>query len=123
MATFYSNPAYIMPAVILGAVLIYYAYAAFDKGGLETHDAIAVVTEKTHTPGSTNYVNRVAAGRSWTQAQQLPDYYAISLSIEGEPTVALVTKEKFAWLSKGERVRVKYSRTRISNQLLIVEFK
>ncbi len=121
MATYYSNPAYIMPAVILAAVLVYYLYGAIDQSGLETYTADAIVTSKTYTPGTTNYVNRIAAGRSWIQAQQQSDFYAISLSIEGESTVALVTKEKFDWLSENDRVQVTYRRTRISNTLRVVD--
>ena len=112
-----------MPAVILGAVLIYYNYGVFDRVGLEKNEAQATVTEKTHTVGSTTYVNNVVAGRSWVQAQEQPDFYAVSLAIKGEPAVALVTKEKFDWLSKGDQVSVKFSRTRISKRLLIVDLK
>ena len=66
-------------------------------------------------------MNRIAGGRSWVQAQQQPGFYAVSLSIEGETTVALVAKEKYERLYKGGRVRVILSHTRISNQLLVVE--
>jgi len=121
MSAFFSNPAYIMPAVILGAVLIYYLYGAIDKVGLETQSINAIVTAKTHTPGSTTYVNRIAAGRSWTQAQQQQDFYAVSLNIEGEATVALVTKEKFDRLQENDRVHVTVRRTRISGKLEVVD--
>jgi len=121
IAAFFSNPAYIMPAVILGTVLLYYLYGTIDKAGLETHEANAIVTSKTYTPGSTNYVTRIAAERAWTQAQQQPDFYAVSLTIAGEPNVALVSKEKFDRLKEGEQVRVTIRRTRISGELQVVD--
>lgn len=116
-----SNPAYIMPAVILCAALVYFLYYAINKVGLETRTASAMVTAKDHTPGSTSFVNRIAGGRSWTQAQQQPDFYAVSLNIENEPTVALVTKEKFDRLEKNDRVRVTYRRTRISGRIEVLD--
>jgi hypothetical protein len=119
--TMLSNPAYIMPAVILGAVLIYFLYYAVDKVGLETQTATAVVTAKDFTPGSTNYVNRIAGNRSWVQAQKQPDYYAVSLTIDQEPAVALVTKEKFDRLAINDRVRVTYRHTRITGKIDVLE--
>ena len=110
-----------MPAVILGVALVYFLYYAINKVGLETHTADAMVTAKDHTPGSTSFVNRIAGGRSWTQAQQQPDFYAVSLNIENEPTVALVTKEKFDRLEKNDRVRVTYRRTRISGRIEVLD--
>jgi hypothetical protein len=119
--TNFLNPAYIMPAVILGALLVYFLYYAIDKVGLETSTAKAVVTAKDYTPGSTSFINRIAAGRSWTQAQQQPDFYTVSLNIENEPTVALVTKDKFDRLEKNDRVRVTYRRTRISGRIEVMD--
>ena len=110
-----------MPAIILGAALVYFLYYAIDKVGLETRTASAMVTAKDYTPGSTTYVNRQAGGRTWTQAQQQPDFYAVSLNIKNEPTVALVTKEKFDRLEKNDRVRVNYRRTRISGRIEVVD--
>ncbi len=121
MSSFFSKPAYLIPAVILCWVLIYYLYGVIDKVGLETRTANAIVTSKTHTPGSTNFINRIAGGRSWTQAQKQLDFYAISLTIDGEPTVALVTEEKFVQLKKGDRVRATISKTRISGKLQVVD--
>ena len=119
-----SNPAFIMPALILGATLIYFLYYAVDKVGLATTAANAVVTDKTFTQGSTTYVNRIAGGRSWTQAQQQPDYYAISIEIKAlnnEPSVALVTKDKFDRLTKGDQVRITFHRTRITGRIEVVD--
>jgi hypothetical protein len=117
------NPlAYILPALAFGAALLYYAYGAVDRIGLETQDAQARVTTKTYTPGSTTYNTNVVAGRAWTQSSKNPDWYAVSLEIEGGiATVGLVTKEMYESLSAGDRVRVKYQRTRFSNQVLVTD--
>lgn len=117
----FSNPAYIMPAVILGAAIVYFLYYAINKVGLETRTADALVTAKDHTPGSTTYVSRQAGGQTHTQAQQQPDFYAVSLKIENEPTVALVTQERFDRLQKNDRVRVNYRRTRITGKIEVVD--
>ena len=123
MGNYFSNPVYIMPAVILTAVILYFLYGVVDSAGLDTQTTSAIVTAKTHTPGSTNYINRIAGGRSWTQAQQQPDFYAISLTIDGEPTAALVTKEKFQQLRENDRVTVTVHRTRISGKLEVIDVK
>jgi hypothetical protein len=112
-----------MPAVILSGVILYFLYGAVDSAGLETRTTSAIVTAKTHTPGSTNYVNRIAGGRSWTQAQQQPDFYAISLTVDGEPTVALVTKEKFDQLRENDQVTVTVRSTRLSGKLEVINLK
>lgn len=117
----YMNPAYIMPAVILCGALVYFLYYAIDKVGLETRTAEAFVTAKDHTSGTTNYVNRIAGGRSWTQAQQQPDFFAISVTVGNEPTVGLVTEEKFNQLNVNDRVRVTYRRTRVTGKIRVVK--
>jgi hypothetical protein len=123
MGNNFSNPVYIMPALILVGVILYFLYGAVDSAGLETRTATATVTAKTHTPGSTSYVNRIAAGRSWTQAQQQPDFYALSLMVDGEPTVALVTKERFDEIRENDMLSVVVRRTRISGKLEVIEVK
>ena len=123
MGSYFANPAYIMPSVILGGVILYFIFGALDSAGLETQTTSAIVTAKVHTPGSTNYVNRIAAGRSWTQAQQQPDFYAISLAADGEPTVALVTKEQFDRLRENDQVTVTVRRTRLSGKLEVIDVK
>jgi hypothetical protein len=123
MGNYFSNPAYIMPAVILSAVILYFLYGAVDSAGLETQTTVAIVTSKTYTPGSRNYVNRIAGERSWTQAQQQPDFYAISLTVDGEPTVALVSKETFDQLRENDQVTVTVRRTRISGKLEVIDVK
>ena len=119
------NPlAYILPALAFIAALLYYAYGAVDRLGLESRDAQAVVTTKDHAPGSTTYHTNIVAGRAWTQANQNPDSYVVGLDIDGGiKTVGLVTKELYESLRPGERVRVKYTRTRFSNQLLVTDVR
>lgn len=119
----FSKPAYLIPAIILGWLLIFILYYMFDKVGLEISTANAVVTAKNHTPGSTSFVNRIAGGRLWSQAQKQPDFYAVSLSINGEPTVALVVKETFSRLKINQNVQTSFRRTRISGKILVLEIQ
>lgn len=122
MTAFSANPiVYIVPAIILGAVILYYLYGAIDGLGLEVRSADAVVTAKQSTPGSTTYWTNIAGGRAWTQSQQNPDMYAVSLTVAGEPTVGLVSKDMFQSLNDNDRVRVKLRRTRISHRLEVIE--
>ena len=115
-----ANPsAYILPLLALLVVVGYYGYGALDRLGLPSSQAEAVVTGKTFTPGTTTYNTVVAAGRSWTQSNRQPDFYAISLTVNGEPTVALVDKTMFEQLNAGDRVRVEVRRTRFSGKLLV----
>jgi hypothetical protein len=122
MSAFSANPvAYIIPAVLVVGFGLYYLYGAIDRLGLPLQQADAVVTGKTFTPGGTTYNTNVVAGRAWTQANELPDNYAVSLLVDKEPTVALVTKQKYDALSANDRVRVKLRRTRLSGRLEVVE--
>jgi hypothetical protein len=122
MSAFRSNPiAYIIPAIILGAVVLYYLYGAIDRAGLSVESAEAVVTDKQMTAGSTTYSTNVAGGRAWTQSQQNPDVYAVLLRIGEERTVGVVPQETFESLGPGDRVRVKVRRTRIGHKLEVVE--
>lgn len=122
MSAFSANPvAYIIPAVLVVGFGLYYLYGAIDRLGLPLQQADAVVTGKTFTPGGTTYNTNVVAGRAWTQANELPDNYAVSLLVDQEPTVALVTKQKYDTLNANDRVRVKLRRTRLSGRLEVVE--
>lgn len=122
MSVVKSNPyVYIFPAIIFGAVFLYYLYGAIDRLGLEARTVAATVTGKTFTQGSTTYVNNVAGGRSWVQAQKQSGFYAVSLVIGKEPTVALVSKEKFDILQKNDQVKVKVRRTRISRRIEVIK--
>lgn len=122
MTAFKVNPlVYIIPTIILGAVVLYYLYGAIDRVGLDVQSAYAVVTDKKFTPGGATYWTNIAGGRAWTQSQQNPDMYAVSLKVGDEQTVGLVSKPMFESLSINDRVRVKVSRTRLSRQLEVVE--
>lgn len=122
MSAFAANPvAYIIPAVLVVGFGLYYLYGAIDRVGLPVQQAEAVVTGKTYTPGGTTYNTNVVAGRAWTQANELPDNYAVSLRVGQEAAVALVTKQKFDTLMADDRVRVKMRRTRLSGRLEVVE--
>jgi hypothetical protein len=124
MTAFSANPlAYIFPAIVLVAVAGYYAYGAVDRVGLATYATEAIVTGKQFTPGSTTYNTNIAAGRAWTQSQQQPDVYAVTLQVGGEQTVALVGKATFDALKVSDRARVQARRTRISGQLQVTEVK
>lgn len=116
------NPlAYILPAVALGVVVLWYAYGAADRLALPSTEADARVTNKNFTPGSTTYNTNIVAGRAWTQSVKNPDAYVVSLDIDGIATVGVVTQQMYQALNPGDRVRVKYSRTRFSNQLLVTD--
>lgn len=112
---------YIFPALAFAAVLLYYAYGAADRMGLDTQETVAQVTEKNFAQGSTTYHTNIVAGRAWTQSSQNPDAYMVGLEIEGTPTGGFVTKQMYDTLRAGEQVRVKYKRTRFSNKLLVTD--
>lgn len=119
------NPmAYILPALAFGAALLYYAYGAVDRVGLDTQETHARVTTKTYTPGSTTYHTNIVAGRAWTQSNQYPDAYVVGLEMDGGiTTVGVVPKELYDSLNTGERVRVSYTRTRFSGKVLVTEVR
>ena len=122
MSAFQMNPiAYVIPALMLGAVVVYYLYGAVDHVGLDVRSADAVVIEKQHSAGSTTYTTNVVGGRTSTQSHENPDMFAISLQIGEEQTVGLVSEEMFEALGAGDQVRVKVRRTRIGGQLEVVE--
>jgi hypothetical protein len=110
---------YLLPAVALAAVLLYYLYGAVDRFGLETQQAEARVTGKQFAPGSTTYNTNIVAGRAWTQSSQNPDAYIIGLDVNGVVTGGAVTPELYESLQPGERVRVEFQRTRFSGQILV----
>jgi hypothetical protein len=114
--------AYVLPALAFAAALLYYAYGAADRLALETVSAAARVTTKNHAPGSTTYSTNIAGGRAWTQSSRSPDAYVVGLDIDGGiTTVGVVTRELYESLSPGERVQVRYQRTRFSNQVLVTD--
>jgi hypothetical protein len=116
------NPlVYIFPAVVFVAALLYYAYGALDRVGLQTHQAQALVTGKQYTPGSTTYTTEVVGGRTMTRPHQNPDLYIVELEIAGESTGGAVSPDLYASLQPGERVRVQFQRTRRSNRILVTD--
>ena len=122
MSAFKANPfAYVFPALVLLAVVGYYAYGALDRLGLDTRSAQARVTGKQFTPGSTTYNTNDVADRAWTQSTENPDAYVVTLDVEGHPTSAYVSKELFEVLKSGDAVEVQIRRTRLSRQLQVVD--
>jgi hypothetical protein len=122
MTAFRASPiAYIIPAIILGAVVLYYLYGAIDRAGLGIESADAVVTGKQFTAGGVTYSTNIVGGRAWTQAQPTPDAYVVLLRIGDERSVGLVPEDVFEALGPGDRVRVKVRRTRLGHQLEVVE--
>src|SRR5688500_9364214 len=103
--------AYILPAVAFGAALLYYAYGAADRLGLESQRTEARVTTKNFAPGSTTYHTNIVAGRAWTQSSKNADAYVVGLDIDGVTAGGLVSPEMYATLTPGERVRVTFQRT------------
>ena len=122
MSAFKANPfAYVFPALVLVAVVGYYAYGALDRLGLDTRPAQARVTGKQFTPGSTTYNTNIAGGRAWTQSIENPDAYVLTLDLEGVATSAYVGKDLFELLKSGDEVVVQVRRTRLSRQLQVVD--
>jgi hypothetical protein len=116
------NPlVYLLPALMLGAVLLYFLYGAVDRAGLETHQASAVVTGKHFTPGSTTYRTNTVGGRAVTQSDRNPDVYMVTFDLEGVSSGGLVGQELYESLEAGEPVRVRFRRTRLSNQVVVTE--
>lgn len=122
MTVFSANPvlAVFMIIALLG-VVGYFAYNAYDSVGIETSAAEGVVTSKQYNPPGTTYNQVIAGGRAWSQAQETPETYAVSLTVGGEPTAGLVSKALFDTLSVGDKVHVKVRRTRSSKRLEAVE--
>ena len=114
---------YAFPIIAFTAALLYFLYGALDRLGLDTRQAEARVTGKQFAPGSTTYVTEVVDGRSWTRANRNPDAYVVSLDLNGEPTGGAVTPQLYETLQAGERVRVKFRRTRFSKRLVVTDVR
>jgi hypothetical protein len=113
---------YIVPALAFAAVCVYYLYGALDRIGLETYEIDGRITTKQFAQGSTTYHTNTVAGRTWSQASQNPDAYMVGLELaDGALTGGLVSEQIYESLQPGERVRVKYQRTRFSNKLMVTE--
>ena len=118
------NPiVYVVPAVLLAAVLLYFVYGAVDRLGLESVQADARVTGKQYAAGSTTYTTEVVGGRTMTRAQKNPEAFLVTLDVNGEQTGGAVSKELYDSLREGERVRVSVRRTRVSKRLLITDVR
>lgn len=116
------NPfVYLFPAAALAAVLLYFAYGAVDRAGLETHQATAVVTGKHATPGSTTYHTTVVGGRSVSRPERNPDVYMVTFELQGVPSGGVVSREQYESLDAGAPVRVRFRRTRLSGRVLVTE--
>jgi hypothetical protein len=121
MTPFSANPyVYVFAAIVIGAVLVYYGFGLIDRMGVEVRSSAATVTGKQYTAGGKTYVTNVAGGRTWTQAQETPETYAVTLNVGGEPTVGLVSKQMFESLNAGDKVNVKFRRTRITKRLEVI---
>jgi hypothetical protein len=114
---------YVFPAVALAAAALYYGYGAMDRLGLEIRETEARVTAKQVTPGSTTYYTRIVGGRAWSQAAENPGLRVVVLAINGEETGAAVERSTFDSLEEGDRVRVRYQRTRLTNQVLVTDVR
>jgi hypothetical protein len=114
------NPfVYAIPAILVVAGLLYFLYGAFDRMGLETHQAEAYVTGRQFNAGSTTYRTTVVDGRTITQSDTNPDAYIVTFELDGVPTGGAVSRELYESLETGELVQVEYRRTRFTNQLVV----
>jgi hypothetical protein len=114
---------YAFPAIALALGLLYYAYGAADRLGLEVQRAEARVTGKQITPGSTTYHTNTVAGRAWTQSSKNPDWYVIGFEVNGQPAGGAVTPELYESLQPGDIVRVEYQRTRFSGRIVVTDLR
>lgn len=122
MTAFAASPiAYIIPALLLATVGLYYLYGALDQLGLDVQTVDAVVTGKQASPGGTTRWTDIAGGRAWAQSMPNPEVFALTLMVGGEPSVGLVSQTLFDAISPGERVRVRIKRTRLSGRLEVIE--
>ena len=122
MTPFSANPfIYVFSGIAIAAAVLYFLYASIDRMGLETRSAVATVTGKQYTEGGNTYRTTIAAGRTWVQSEDTPELYALTLKVDREPTVGLVSKQMFESLSTNDEVQVKVRRTRISGRLEVIE--
>lgn len=112
---------YAFPAIALVAAVLYFSYGAFDRLGLDTRQGEARVTGKQFARGSTTYNTEIIDGRSYTMSQRNPDAYLVTLDLNGEATGGAVSPQLYESLQAGERVRVKFRRTRLTKRLLVTD--
>jgi hypothetical protein len=122
MTPYSANPfAYVFSVVAICAVVGYFMYAVVDRMGLEVSTAVATVTGKQFTPSGKSYYTTIVQGRSWVQSQETPETYAVMLSVNGERTVGLASKQQYEELQVDDSVQVKLRRTRITKRLEVIE--
>lgn len=129
MSFFAANPVgFIIMAVLLVAVLGYYAWGAIDRLGLQPETAQAVVTGKQINPPYTTYRSNIVAGRNYVQSDTSSEMPVLTLKMSGhasgsggEPTVAIVPRAQYEQTHVGDTVSLRYQRTRLSRQLEVIE--
>src|SRR6185369_2388602 len=99
MSSSFTNPVYIMPAILLIGFGIYYIYGAYDRLGLATHEGQGKVLDKTYTPENTHLMSGAGPAVKGIGSMRYstdPEYFALTLEVEGQKTVGLVaSKEEF----------------------------
>ena len=113
--------AYIFPAVVLAAVVLYFLYGAIDRVGLAAQRAEAQVTGKQYAAGSTTYTTEMIGGRTMTKANKNPEAFIVTLKVGDDETGSAVSKPLYESLQAGERVHVQVRRTRLSKRLLVTD--
>ena len=116
MTPYSANPFICIFVVVIGAVLVYYMYGAFDRMGLDVQDAVATVTGKQFTESGKSYYTTISGGRTWVQSQVTPETYALLLNVGGEVTAAVVSKQLYELLQVNDSVQIKTRRTRITKK-------
>ena len=114
---------YVLPALALAAVGLYYVYGALDRVGLEAQHAAARIASTLVAPGSTTYHTTTVAGRAWTQSSANPEVHVLTFEIGGEPAGAAVSPEFYASVQTGDVMRVEFTRTRFSNRLVVTDVR
>lgn len=124
MNVFTANPfIYVFSIGLLVVIVAWYGYGSLDQAGIASYQAEAIVTGKQFTPGSTTYNTNVVNGRPFVQPVQQADFYAVTMQLSGEATVAVVDKATFDTLNAGDRVQVTARRTRFSHRLLVTDVR
>jgi len=122
MTPFSANPfIYIFAIVAIVGVLAFYGWTFLDTAGVGESQAPARVTGKQYNPPSVTYRTNVVNGRAWTQPMPTGESYVVSLNVAGEPTIAIVDKQRYDALRKDETVQVRLRRTRLSGRLEVIE--
>ena len=122
LTAFNANPyMYVFSGIAIGAVLLYVAFYLINNVGIEVHRAIATVMDKQYTESGTTYTTKIIDGRSVVQSYETPETYALTLKVDKERAVALVSKNLYESLNVNDQVNVKVQRTRITGKLKVVK--